>query len=350
VANIALAATGERSWAEAGLAIAGAALSLIGLGAAAKAATGLAKGIAKSGGFRQAVKGGWCKFGFGKCFVAGTLIHTPDGPRPIEEIRIGDKVWAHDLVTGRDELQLVVETFVRHTTELFHLTINGERVSTTAEHPFMVAGRGWVDAAFLKTGDLLVTPEGTTTPVEAIETEQRTDADAETVYNFHVETHSNYYVHAGDTAFLVHNAGHTPKGPAKGFDRDAEWSKLPPYNGRTTGRATSSSGDTRTITSGDKANSRRELSWVNDKLRESGDLPGNATSARASDAEQKYAAQMEFDQIDDADLVINHPEGPCDVRLGCDNVLDTLLGEKSLRVHWKDTDGAWQMNPYGGKG
>ncbi|MFC8796279.1 polymorphic toxin-type HINT domain-containing protein [Promicromonospora sp. NPDC057138] len=211
VANITLAATGERSWAEAGIAVAGAALSLIGLGGAAKAATGLAKGIGK-GAFKQGMKKGWCKFGFGKCFVAGTLIHTPDGPRPIEDIRIGDKVWAHDLATGRDELQLVVETFVRRTTELFHLTVNGVVVSTTAEHPFMVQGRGWLDAAFLNVGDLLVTPEGTTTPVEAIETEQRDEADAETVYNFHVETRSNYYVFAGDTPVLVHNADHTHGG------------------------------------------------------------------------------------------------------------------------------------------
>ncbi|MDR7380953.1 polymorphic toxin-type HINT domain-containing protein [Promicromonospora iranensis] len=211
VANITLAATGERSWAEAGLAIAGAALSLIGLGAAAKATTGVAKGISK-GAVKQGLKSGKsCKFGFGKCFVAGTLIHTPDGPRPIEEIAVGDKVWAHNLATGADELQLVVETFVRHTTELFHLTVNGTVISTTAEHPFMVQGRGWLDAAFLKVGDLLVTPDGTTVPVEAIETEQRTEADAETVYNFHVETHHNYYVHAGDLLVLVHNAGHVPK-------------------------------------------------------------------------------------------------------------------------------------------
>jgi hypothetical protein len=137
------------------------------------------------------------------------LIHTPNGPRPIEDIRVGDKVWAHDLVTGTSELQLVVETFVRHATELFHLTVNGERISTTAEHPFMVHERGWIDAAFLNVGDLLVTPEGSTVPVEAIETEQRTEADAETVYNFHVETHSNYYIYAGITPILVHNAGHS---------------------------------------------------------------------------------------------------------------------------------------------
>jgi hypothetical protein len=209
VANITLAATGERSWAEAGIAIAGAALSVIGLGGAAKAAMGVSKAIAKSGGFKQALSKGWCKFGFGKCFVAGTLIHTVDGPKPIEDIRVGDKVWAHNLETGLDELQLVAETFVRHTTELFHLTIAGAVVSTTAEHPFMVHERGWVDAAFLKVGDLLVTPEGTTVSLEGIETELRGEADAETVYNFHVETHTNYYVYAGDAAILVHNAKHS---------------------------------------------------------------------------------------------------------------------------------------------
>ncbi|WP_189671468.1 polymorphic toxin-type HINT domain-containing protein [Promicromonospora soli] len=217
VANITLAATGERSWAEAGLAIAGAALSLIGLGGAAKAAMGLSKAIVKGGGLKQVLSKGWCKFGFGKCFVAGTLIHTPDGPRPIEDIKVGDKVWAHDLATGADELQVVLETFVRHTTELFHLTINGAVISTTAEHPFMVSGRGWLDAAFLKVGDLLVTPDGATVPIEAIETEQRDDAEAESVYNFHVSTHHNYYVHAGDIAVLVHNGLHTRPGSLAQF-------------------------------------------------------------------------------------------------------------------------------------
>jgi hypothetical protein len=97
LANIALAATGERSWGEAGIAIAGAALSVIGLGGAAKAATGLSTVAFKAGaretmaGLKSAGQGGlkgfgkkaWCKVGFGTCFTAGTLVHTPDGNRPI---------------------------------------------------------------------------------------------------------------------------------------------------------------------------------------------------------------------------------------------------------------------------
>ncbi|WP_454860622.1 polymorphic toxin-type HINT domain-containing protein [Promicromonospora soli] len=200
LANITLAATGERSWAEAGIAIAGAALSLIGLGGAAKAATGLAKGISKG-----ALKSGkTCKLGFGACFVAGTPVLTVDGTKPIEDIVVGDKVWTRNLQTGLDELQLVAETFVHQTLALYHLTINGSVVSTTAEHPFMVQDKGWQMAGNLRPGDVLITPEGTTI-LEAVEVEERDLADIENVYNFHVENNLNYYVHAGDTPVLVHN-------------------------------------------------------------------------------------------------------------------------------------------------
>ncbi|MDR7385392.1 polymorphic toxin-type HINT domain-containing protein [Promicromonospora iranensis] len=204
VANITLAATGERSWAEAGLAIAGAALSLIGLGGAAKAAMGLAKGMSKTA-VNQGVKSGKnCMLGMGACFVAGTPVLTADGTKPIEDIRVGDKVWTRNLVTGLDELQLVAETFVRQTLALHHLTVNGATVSTTPEHPFMVQDRGWQPAGNLRPGDILITPEGTVV-LEAVRVEERDLADIVEVYNFHVENNLNYYVHAGDTPVLVHN-------------------------------------------------------------------------------------------------------------------------------------------------
>jgi hypothetical protein len=210
VANITLAATGERSWAEAGIAIAGAALSVIGLGGAAKAAMGVSKAIAKSGGFKQLLKKGWCKLGFGACFVAGTPVLTANGTKPIEDIVVGDKVWTRNLETGLDELQLVAETFVHQTLALYHLTINGAVVSTTAEHPFMVDGHGWQMAGNLRPGDVLITPDGTAT-LDTVDVEERDLEDIENVYNFHVENNLNYYVHAGNTPVLVHNAHKVPK-------------------------------------------------------------------------------------------------------------------------------------------
>jgi hypothetical protein len=136
--------------------------------------------------------------------VAGTPVLTADGTKPIEDIAVGDKVWTRNLATGLDELQLVAETFVHQTVALYHLTINGERVSTTAEHPFMVQDKGWQMAGNLRPGDILITPDGTTN-LQAVEVEERDLADIVEVYNFHVENNLNYYVHAGNTPVLVHN-------------------------------------------------------------------------------------------------------------------------------------------------
>jgi hypothetical protein len=199
VANITLAATGERSWAEAGLAVAGAALSLIGLGAAAKAIKGIksvrgfSKGAAKTDGPS-------CRFG--NCFVAGTPVLTVDGTKAIEDIDIGDKVWSRNLEAGVDELQVVEQTFVEEASTLYHLTVAGSVLATTGGHPFMVRGRGWTIASELQVGDLLVTQDGTEV-IEAIAIEHLDHPVA--VYNFHVATHHNYYVYAGDIPILVHN-------------------------------------------------------------------------------------------------------------------------------------------------
>jgi hypothetical protein len=42
------------------------------------------------------------------------------------------------------------------------------------------------------------------------------------------------------------------------------------------------------------------------------------------------------------------PAGPCMVRLGCDNVLNTILGQdETLTVHWSDGSGGWASKKYG---
>lgn len=138
------------------------------------------------------------------CFVAGTLVLTEDGPRPIEEIEVGDRVWSKDLATGENVLRVVDKTFVRHADQLVHLTIDGDTLTTTGEHPFWVDGRGWVNAGDLKPGDVLVTPDGVATLDRKL-VEQR----GETVYNFRVPGLHDYYAIAGGTPVLVHNADYS---------------------------------------------------------------------------------------------------------------------------------------------
>nr|WTB30952.1 hypothetical protein OG781_16980 [Streptomyces sp. NBC_00830] len=62
--------------------------------------------------------------------------------------------------------------------------------------------------------------------------------------------------------------------------------------------------------------------------------------------EQKVAVMMK--DIDEAHVVINYPGGPCPAKLGCNQVLDSLLGSKRLTVHFPDAvTGAWTSLKYG---
>ena len=46
------------------------------------------------------------------CFVAGTPVATPNGPKPIETLRVGDLVLARDEATGSFDYKAVRRTYV----------------------------------------------------------------------------------------------------------------------------------------------------------------------------------------------------------------------------------------------
>lgn len=57
--------------------------------------------------------------------------------------------------TGETELKPVVRTFRNETTELVHVTVNGEEIVCTNEHPFYSPVKGWTAACQLRAGDKL---------------------------------------------------------------------------------------------------------------------------------------------------------------------------------------------------
>ncbi len=135
------------------------------------------------------------------CFVAGTMIVASVGLVPIEEIKAGDMVYAHNPETGETELKEVVRTFKNEATELVHLTIDGEEITCTNEHPFYSPVKGWTAACQLRAGDRLVTLNGEYVIVEQVQHELL--ESPVTVYNFEVEGFHTYFV--GETSVLVHN-------------------------------------------------------------------------------------------------------------------------------------------------
>ena len=141
-----------------------------------------------------------------QCFIAGTLVLCQDENgeeyhKPIEEIEVGDVVWAYDEETGESDWKPVVRLFRNETKEWYHVFVEGEEIVCTGGHPFYVLGIGFVEARNLKTSDKLLLSNGKEAIIEKVEAEQL--AEAETTYNFEVEDFHTYYV--TEKAVLVHN-------------------------------------------------------------------------------------------------------------------------------------------------
>lgn len=121
---------------------------------------------------------------------------------PIEEIAVCDYVWATDPETGVTELKQVTQLFRNETNEWIHVTVNGEEITCTPNHPFYSPVKGWTSARELRAGDVLVTLNGEYVVVEQVQHELL--ESPEITYNFEVEDYHTYYVSA--TEVLVHNA------------------------------------------------------------------------------------------------------------------------------------------------
>jgi hypothetical protein len=137
---------------------------------------------------------------------------TSCGAVPIEDIKAGDSVWATEPESGQSDYRQVVRTYVHDTYKLVRVTVGGEEIVATPEHPFWVKGKGWVCAGDLRTGDEVRLADGSTGVVESV-FDETLDAPVK-VYNFEVEGLHTYYV-GGTVQVLVHNTcGGQPPAPS----------------------------------------------------------------------------------------------------------------------------------------
>jgi len=108
----------------------------------------------------------------GGCFIAGTLVHTREGLKPIEQIKVGDYVLSKPENGGEQTYKRVTQTFRHENREVCLLSIHSAKEIATARaekrmvknsdysclvgtpnHPFWVNDRkGWRE---MKAGDLL---------------------------------------------------------------------------------------------------------------------------------------------------------------------------------------------------
>ena len=130
------------------------------------------------------------------CFLEGTMIGTPTGDKPIEELKAGDEVISYNEETKQQETSIIGEIDVL--TREHYYVLNG-LVSATGEHPFYT-NQGVVEVQNLSNNHKLVGRYDKEIPLRTI---ARYEKEV-TVYNLlDVVPNNNYYAQN----LLVHNKG-----------------------------------------------------------------------------------------------------------------------------------------------
>lgn len=132
-------------------------------------------------------------------FPAGTLIWTPTGPVPIEQLSVGDRVESRNTSGFTDADQPIIQELSRTAPGYQRIDTEFGTLTATPEHPFWVQGKGWTEAKDLEWEDPIATLEGDVVAYGNTYVEEPTQ-----VYNFSVANTPNYF--AGEAKAWVHNA------------------------------------------------------------------------------------------------------------------------------------------------
>lgn len=145
-----------------------------------------------------------------RCIVEGTPVDTPSGPKPIEDLKVGDQVWSRTH-NGTLSPSTVVSVERDETLRYLRFTfVDGRRLEVTASHP-IATGTGWTEAGDLSPEQAMMGRFGNL-DITAIETVLSWQA----VYDISVEPHSNFFANG----VLVHNKSPSrPQGRAIGDTR-----------------------------------------------------------------------------------------------------------------------------------
>ena len=170
--------------------------------------------------------------GVKQCFKEGTLVAclSEEGietHKPIEDVKVGDRVLAYNEETGEQAYKPVKQLF-RNTTEKwctasvlvgsviteivstpghkYYLPENTvcREVNEVQEHEsYYGLSEKWVSAQNLRKGDKVLLSDGKYGIIVSVKIEEL--ETPETTYNFEVEDYHTYYV--GEESVCVHNAG-----------------------------------------------------------------------------------------------------------------------------------------------
>lgn len=139
-----------------------------------------------------------------RCLVEGTEVDTPDGPRRVETLRVGDSLLTLDANGRLMETSVVA---IRSGTAFRWISLSfgdGGMLDVTPTHP-LAAGSGWRSAGSLRAGDMVRTVRGPAA-ITAVESHFA----PKTVYDVSVEPGETFLA----AGALVHNKSITAPEPS----------------------------------------------------------------------------------------------------------------------------------------
>lgn len=110
----------------------------------------------------------------GGCFLAGTLVHTKEGLKPVEQIQVGDWVLSKpEIGDGEPAYKRVTRTVSHEDKEIWIVEISNvgdvdekgmvrsvKRILGTPDHPFWVHDKGWTALRTLELYDRVTLTDG----------------------------------------------------------------------------------------------------------------------------------------------------------------------------------------------
>lgn len=149
------------------------------------------------------------------CFVAGTKVLTESGYKNIEEIKLGEKLWAKNTESGEQAWKPVTKVFNEPDRGIYEIRLKGkdgfeQKIEATDDHPFYVVGKSWKTTIELTVGDKIETDSNFPMEVVSVIDEKRQAL----TYNFTVADFHTYYVTKKNV--LVHNCNLSMKPGALG--------------------------------------------------------------------------------------------------------------------------------------
>jgi hypothetical protein len=136
-----------------------------------------------------------------RCFVAGTLVHTLNGMKPIETIRVSDTVLSWNHLTGDFEYRHVRQIFEASVMETIELGGETWHLNCSPQHRFLMSDGKWKKAGDIGPGELIMTSKKSLVSVSHVK--QITGDGAIRVYNFTVDGTHNYCV--TEMGLIAHN-------------------------------------------------------------------------------------------------------------------------------------------------